>query len=85
VKCGKKLQSSRQPIGPSVDLPGPLNRFAHKGMSEDRWRSFKRMIEAWVYLGVLVGVAAVCSLYEIWWPLYPAVGLLTLLLVLRKI
>ena len=43
------------------------------------------MIEAWCYLGVLVAVAVVCAFHEVWWPLYPAVGLLSLLLYLRRI
>lgn len=84
-KCGKKLQSSRQPVEPGTGAPAPLTRFEHVGIPEDRWAALKRMMEAWCYLGVLVGVAVVCAVYEIWWPLYPAVGLLGLLLFFRKI
>jgi len=83
--CGKKLQSSRQVSVSGCDLPGPLRRFNHVGMPEERWHSLKRMLEAWCYLGLLVAVAVGCVAYETWWPLYPTIGVLGLLLFFRKI
>lgn len=85
AKCGKKLQSSRQPVDSGGDSSAPLTRFKHVGIPDDRWASLKRMVEAWCYLGVLVAVAVGCSFYDTWWPLYPAVGLLAVLLFFRKI
>jgi len=54
-------------------------------MPEERWHSLKRMLEAWCYLGLLVAVAVGCVAYETWWPLYPTIGVLGLLLFFRKI
>jgi len=44
-----------------------------------------RMIEAWVYVLALAAVATACAWKEIWWPLYPAVGVIGLVAWLRKI
>lgn len=85
AKCGKKLQSARQNVASMPDSPKRLTRFDHKGIPEDRWIILKRMMEAWAYLGLLVAVAAGCAVYDVWWPIYPAVGVLTLLLYFRKI
>lgn len=84
-KCNKKLQSSRQPYVPEEPSPAPLSRFTPQGLPPDQWRSFRRLLEAWVYLAVLIAVAGGCLYYETWWPLYPAVGVLVLLLRFRRI
>lgn len=84
-KCGKKLQSSRQAVESGSSAPEPLTGFKHVGIPEDRWLKLKRLMEAWCYLGLFVAVAVVCAVYEIWWPLYPAVGVLAALLIFRKI
>ena len=82
--CGRKLQSSRNAL---PDAPGDarLDRFEHKGLSPARWTSLKKMAEAWVYLIALAAVGGVCLYTREWWPMYPAVGLLALTAVLRKI
>ncbi|WP_316897042.1 zinc-ribbon domain-containing protein [Pseudodesulfovibrio indicus] len=85
ARCGNKLQSSRK-AGPDAPPPEePLEPFAHQGLSPDLLRTLKRMAEAWVYLLLLGAVAAGCAFYEVWWPLYPAVALLGLLIWLRRI
>lgn len=63
----------------------PLGPFEHEGVPEDVWHAIKRMFEAWGYVFVLAAVLVVCVIYRIWWPLYPAVGILGLLLYLRRI
>lgn len=85
AQCGHKLQSSRQaaPDGPPLDEP--LAPFAHQGLSPDLMRTLKRMAEAWVYLLLLGAVGAGCAWYQVWWPLYPAVALLGLLIWLRRV
>jgi len=62
-----------------------LERFEHEGVSPEARLSLKRMFEAWGYVAVLGGIAVACLLYEIWWPMYPAVGLLGILIWLRRI
>lgn len=54
-------------------------------MPPSLWEGIKRLIEAWVYILVLVVVAVVCFVIQTWWPLYPAVGLLVLLAYHRRI
>ncbi|MDD3311899.1 hypothetical protein [Pseudodesulfovibrio sp.] len=44
-----------------------------------------RMVEAWAYVIVLAAVASACAWKEVWWPLYPAVGIIGLVAWLRKI
>ncbi|WP_071547143.1 zinc-ribbon domain-containing protein [Pseudodesulfovibrio hydrargyri] len=85
-KCGNKLQSSRRAApdnGARTDAP--LEPFRHHGVPGDLMRSLKRMLEAWAYVLILAGVAASCIVYRIWWPLYPAVAFIALLLWLRKV
>lgn len=85
VRCGNKLQSSRR-AAPSPDAgDSPLEPFRHEGVPCDLMRFLKRMLEAWTYALLLGGVAAACIVYKIWWPLYPAVALIALLLWLRKV
>ncbi|QGY41939.1 zinc-ribbon domain-containing protein [Pseudodesulfovibrio cashew] len=84
-KCGKKLQSSRRMAASDDNSSAPLPRFTHHGLPEDRWLTFRRLVEAWGYLGVLAVVAAVCFFQKTWWPLYPAVVVLGLLLWFRRI
>jgi hypothetical protein len=43
------------------------------------------MVEAWAYVAALGGVAAICLVREVWWPLYPAVAVLGLAAWLRRI
>lgn len=84
-QCNKKLQSTpRQADETPVGKP-PLERFEHEGISEDNWKSLRRMLEAWAYLIALVLVAAGCAFYEIWWPMYPTVLLLGVLIWLRRV
>ncbi|HKI82227.1 MAG TPA: zinc-ribbon domain-containing protein [Pseudodesulfovibrio sp.] len=85
-RCGNKLQSSRR-VAPTHGSPvnAPLEPFRHQSMSGDLLRSLKRMLEAWAYVLVLAGVATACIIYKLWWPLYPAVVLISLLLWLRKV
>lgn len=84
-KCGKKLQSSRAAYVPEEPKKQPLGQFLHKGVSKDSQNSLKRMIEAWAYIMLLGGVFAACLHYEIWWPLYPAVGVIGLIIWARKV
>jgi hypothetical protein len=84
--CGNKLQSSRRAApsnGPVADAP--LERFRHQGVSGDLLRTLKRMLEAWAYVLILAGVGTACVVYRIWWPLYPTVVIIALLLWLRKV
>jgi hypothetical protein len=85
-RCGNKLQSSRR-AAPSRTDPAdtPLEPFRHHGVPSDLMRTLKRMLEAWAYVLILIGVAAACIVYRIWWPLYPVVALIALLLWLRRV
>lgn len=62
-----------------------MESFKHEGVPVQSRMSLWRMVEAWGYVAVLVAVAVVCSIYEVWWPLYPAVGILGLAAWLRRI
>lgn len=84
-KCGKKLQSSRMVQTESNDPGGPLGQFRHKGIPTENRLSILRMVEAWGYVAVLGGVVAACAVYRVWWPLYPAVLVLGLLVWMRRI
>lgn len=44
-----------------------------------------RMVEAWAYVAVLAAVAAGCAYTKTWWPMYPAVFLLGLLIWFRRV
>ncbi|WP_229597031.1 hypothetical protein [Pseudodesulfovibrio sediminis] len=44
-----------------------------------------RMVEAWAYVLVLLGVGAGCAYFTTWWPMYPTVGILGLLLWFRRV
>ena len=85
AKCGNKLQSSRRAQATEAPEDGPLEPFRHHGLAPDLMRSLRRMLEAWLYVLLLGGVATGCYLYKIWWPLYPAVALIALLLWLRRV
>lgn len=54
-------------------------------MRPDARLGLRRLLEAWVYVLILLGVGAVCLVKQVWWPLYPAVGLLAALAYLRRI
>lgn len=54
-------------------------------MPQERWHSLRRLMEAWAYLLVLLGVGGYCFYKEIWWPLYPAITVIGVLLWLRRI
>jgi len=84
-KCGKKLQSSRQPTVLTDSSSSRLESFKHEGVSPQSWTSLMRMVEAWGYVALLVAVAVACAIYKTWWPLYPAVGLLGLMAWYRQI
>ena len=84
-RCGNKLQSSRQIVPTGESSTPPLDAFRHQGVSEGSRRTLMRMIEAWVYVALLAGVATGCALFEKWWPLYPAVAVLGLLLWFRRV
>lgn len=86
TRCNRKLQSSLR-AAPADTRPGdePLEGFRHRGVPDDVWLAVRRMIEAWAYLLILAGVGAACWWYRTWWPLYPTVGLLGLLIWLRRI
>ncbi|RWU02788.1 zinc ribbon domain-containing protein [Pseudodesulfovibrio sp. S3] len=85
AKCNNKLQSIRQTVSFENPSGAPLESFRHQNMPPDSWRSLKRMIEAWGYLALLAAVAAGCAFYDTWWPLYPTVALLGLVLWLRRV
>jgi hypothetical protein len=85
ARCGNKLQSSRRAAPSQTPGDAPLEPFSHRELSPDLLRSLRRMLEAWVYVLLLGGVAAACIIYRIWWPLYPAVLLIALLLWLRRV
>jgi len=84
TKCNNKLQSSRQVIVPDRPVEAPLEKLTASGMNSDAWRSFKRLIEAWLYVLLLAGVVTLCAMERIWWPLYPAVAVLGLIVWLRR-
>ncbi|MGE4423479.1 MAG: zinc ribbon domain-containing protein [Pseudodesulfovibrio sp.] len=85
ARCGNKLQSSRRAASGPDATDAPLEPFRHEGVPGDLMRSLKRMLEAWAYALLLGGVAAACIVYKIWWPLYPTVVLIALLLWLRRV
>ncbi|EGB16462.1 hypothetical protein DND132_3259 [Pseudodesulfovibrio mercurii] len=85
ARCGNKLQSSRRATAGPDTGTAPLEPFRHQGVSPDLLRSLKRMLEAWAYVLILGSVAAACIVYRIWWPLYPTVALIALLLWLRRV
>ena len=84
-RCKNKLQSARQIVPTGESLEPPLESFRHRGVPEDSRRTLMRMIEAWGYVLLLAGVAAGCAVTETWWPLYPTVAVLGLLLWLRRV
>lgn len=84
-KCGNKLQSSRRIVPNGEPSAPPLEAFRHQGVSDDARRTLMRMIEAWGYVGLLAAVAVGCAVYERWWPLYPAVALLGLIIWIRRV
>lgn len=84
-QCGKKLQSSRAPIIPRDLSERPLGFFEHAGVPRDVWLSIRRMLEAWGYIAALIGIFAACMYYRTWWPLYPAIAVIGLILWARKI
>ncbi len=63
----------------------PLSPFRHRGVDPGTRASLLRMLEAWAYVAALGGVAAICLVREVWWPLYPAVAVLGLAAWLRRI
>ena len=84
-KCGKKLQSSRQSTSLTDSSNYWMESFKHEGISPLSKVSLLRMVEAWGYIVVLVAVTIACLIYETWWPLYPAVGVLGLIAWLRRL
>jgi len=48
-------------------------------------RTVKRMLEAWAYVLVLGFVTGACIAYKVWWPLYPTVAVIALLLWFRRV
>ena len=84
-KGGKKLQSSRQSTLLTDQSSYWVESFKHEGISPRSKLSLWRMVEAWGYVAVLVAVAVGCSIYEVWWPLYPAVGILAIVGWFRQI
>lgn len=84
-QCGKKLQSSRAPIFQESPSERPLGQFLHKGVSPESKHTLRRMIEAWAYIMLLGGVFGACLHYKTWWPLYPAVGVIGLIIWARRI
>ncbi|WP_319542629.1 zinc ribbon domain-containing protein [uncultured Pseudodesulfovibrio sp.] len=84
-RCKNKLQSLHRSTAQGQQQPRPLETFRHEGVPTDAWRSIMRMVEAWAYVLVLAGVAAACAYTKTWWPMYPAVGLLGLLIWYRQV
>ncbi|CCH48628.1 zinc-ribbon domain-containing protein [Pseudodesulfovibrio piezophilus] len=84
-QCGKKLQSSYQSPTFEPRTDSRLTRFTHQGMPPDKWESFRKLIEAWCYLLLLLLVGIGSLTYEVWWPLYPTVVGIGLLLYFRRI
>lgn len=85
ARCGNKLQSPRRACADPAPADAPLEPFRGQRLSPDLLRSLRRMLEAWVYVLVLGGVAAACLSYRVWWPLYPTVAGMALLLWLRRV
>jgi hypothetical protein len=83
--CGRKLQSSRRAC--PVDDPSGrrLERFSHAGIDPRTRASLLRMAEAWCYVAALGLAAAGCALFDTWWPMYPAIGLVALTAWLRRV
>ncbi|WFS63544.1 hypothetical protein LF599_05100 [Pseudodesulfovibrio thermohalotolerans] len=48
-------------------------------------QTVKRMLEAWAYVLVLGSVAGACIAYKVWWPLYPTIAVIALLLWFRRV
>ncbi|MBG0791753.1 MAG: zinc ribbon domain-containing protein [Desulfovibrionaceae bacterium] len=86
TRCGWKLQSSQRGH-PAGEIPAdrPLTPFRHQGMPADVQRDLKRLIEASAYAVILAGVAVACWWQHLWWPLYPTVGALALLVFFRRL
>ncbi|BCS90107.1 hypothetical protein PSDVSF_33490 [Pseudodesulfovibrio sediminis] len=84
-KCNNKLQSSRKAAPTEEARHHPLEHFQHEGVPTDSWRALMRMVEAWAYVLVLLGVGAGCAYFTTWWPMYPTVGILGLLLWFRRV
>ncbi|MEF2230642.1 MAG: zinc ribbon domain-containing protein [Pseudodesulfovibrio sp.] len=71
---------------PSTEGASPfLSPFSPQGPSGESRLALGRMIEAWAYVLALTGAAAACAWYDVWWPLYPAVGVIGLAAWLRKV
>lgn len=86
TRCNWKLQSSRQEAADNeTPADRPLSAFRHQGIPVDVRRDLLRLIEASGYALVLAGVAGACWWYRVWWPLYPAVAVLALLVFLRRL
>jgi hypothetical protein len=43
------------------------------------------MAEAWCYVAALGLAAAGCAVFDTWWPMYPAIGLVALTARLRRV
>ena len=84
-KCGKKLQSDRCVVASSGPTNSKLTRFKHNGVAPDLKNDLKRMLEAWCYVLLLGGVGTGCYFYKAWWPMYPAIAVIALIIWLRKL
>ncbi|WP_272700460.1 zinc ribbon domain-containing protein [Desulfovibrio sp. Fe33] len=84
ARCGNKLQSSRRSSSRPDHSAAPLEPFRHQGLPRDLMRTVKRMLEAWAYVLVLGTVAGFSIAYKVWWPLYPTVAIIALLLWFRR-
>ncbi|NDV20710.1 hypothetical protein GO013_14965 [Pseudodesulfovibrio sp. JC047] len=62
-----------------------MRSFKQQELPHDTWRSIKRMIEAWVYILVLIATSGGCAYTQTWWPIYPVVGILGILLWFRRV
>ena len=86
TRCNRKLQSSFR-SGNAEDSPvdEPLEAFRHLGMRGTAWHELKRMFEAWAYVILLAGVVGGCYWFRTWWPIYPTVAVLALLIFFRRV
>lgn len=84
VSCGKKIQSCHY-VPPVEEERNQLERLNTRQLPPDVWRNLKRMAEAWAYLTLLGAVAAGCWHYRVWWPLYPAVAVIGLIMWVRRV